>query len=89
MGFLADLLAKLAVGVLQAWLARADLERATREADLIETLKLQNGALRWLAEARRDPERWAALRSLPGGAALAGGFTADPDPPSAASGWHL
>jgi hypothetical protein len=84
-GFLADLLAAVALGLLKAWLARADLKRAERERLVIERLQLEQGALLWLAEARRNPPRWARLRVLYG-AVVADAFTLDAAPPDGAAG---
>lgn len=85
MGFLADLLAAVALGLLKAWLARADLKRAERERLVIERLQLEQGALLWLAEARRNPPRWARLRVLYG-AVIADAFTLDAPAPHGAPG---
>jgi hypothetical protein len=68
--FLADFLAKLALGVLQVWLARSDIQTGERQRLVLESLGLENEALAWLAEARLDPDRWARLRVLPGAAAF-------------------
>jgi len=84
-GFVVDLVVGLALGILKTWLARADIQRGERQRLVIEELKLEGAALAWLAEARRDPPRWARLRVLYG-AVVADAFALDAPPADGPAG---
>jgi len=67
---LANIAVGLALGFLKWWVSREDIKKGERQRLLIEKLELENAALEWLAEARRDPARWSKLRVLPGAASF-------------------
>mgnify|MGYP001565550075 FL=1 len=78
---LAETVAKVAVGFLHEYLARADLKNATSLAIAVEMEELARKASEWKARALADPESAARLRvrpdagtvALPGDAAPAEG----------------
>ncbi len=88
MNYVINFVVALALGVLQAWAAREDIKKGERQRLIIEQLKLEGAALAWLAEARRDPVRWAHLRVLPGAAAFES-FHVDTTPTHVSSSGNL
>jgi hypothetical protein len=88
-GALGDLLVKLALGVLNTWLARRDIQHAAvAEHDLAAArvhAALEADVVAFLLRAGRDPRLAARLRVQPGGAAITG-VTLDADPALGAPG---
>ena len=80
MSVLADLVASLAVAVLNWWAAREDIKRGERQRLLIDALGLERAALEWMVAAQRDPVRWARLRVRDGAGTLSD-VQLDPDAP--------
>lgn len=77
-----DALAKFALGLVREWLARDDLQRAERQALVIERLELQAAALEWAARAAARPDGGAGLRVEPDAPTITG-VALDADPPGA------
>ena len=80
---LADILASLAVAILQWWAAREDLKGTVRASLALEAAQKAQAALQWKITALGKPDHGGTLRVQPGAkpVALPGDDAPPPSPP--------